>query len=76
MKRFFKVFVLLIVCLFLLVSGVDATLDQISKSPDQSHWTLYDSKGVLVISYSGDLRYLKPYVRPGKIVQTEFIHRS
>ncbi len=76
MKRFLKVFALLVVSLFLLVSGVDATLDQISRSPDQSNYALYDSKGALIVAYSGDIRFLKPLIRPGKIAQTEFIHRS
>jgi len=76
MSRFFKVFTLLIVSLFLLVSGVDATLDHLSSTPDQSSYTIFDNKGDVVASYTGDLRNCKLTLKPGRPVRPEFIPRS
>jgi hypothetical protein len=76
MKRFFKVFSLLIVSLFLLVSGLDATLDHINRSTLQSRYTVYDERGAVVAAYTGDLRFCKLYVKPVRPIQTEYIHRS
>ena len=55
MKRFLKVLTLLVIALFLLVSGVDVTLDHLSRTVTQSAFTCYDQKGRVVASYSGDL---------------------
>jgi hypothetical protein len=76
MKRFLKVFALLIVSLFALVSSVDATLDHITHSATQSSYTVYDEKGTPILAYTGDLRFCKSYVKPGRVVGLEYIHRS
>ncbi len=76
MNRFLKVFSLLIISLFVLVSGVDATLDHISHSATQSSYTVYDEKGTPVIAYTGDLRLCKSYIKPARVVVSEYIRRS
>ena len=64
MKRFLKISVLLVVSLFVLVSGVNATLDHYSHSITQSSFTLYNDKGV-VVAYTGDLTQCKVYNKLG-----------
>jgi len=76
MKRFLKVFTLLIVSLFLLVSGVNATLGHLSRSTMESSYTIFDDKGDVVASYTGDLRNCKLTLKPGRPVHPEFIPRS
>ncbi|MCE0496741.1 MAG: hypothetical protein LV481_02170 [Methylacidiphilales bacterium] len=55
MKRFLKVLTLLVIALFALVSGVDVTLDHISRAVTQSAFTCYDQTGRVVANYKGDL---------------------
>jgi len=76
MKRFLKVATLLIVSLFVLVSGVDATLDHISHTPAQGSYTIYSQKGIAVITYTGDLRFCKFYLKPSPSSLPDFVHRS
>ena len=74
MKRFLKISVLLLVSLFVLVSGLDATLDHLNRSTTQNAFTWYDEKGEAVISYNGDLAYCKAYAKPVPIVPVGFVH--
>ena len=76
MKRFLKIFSLLIVSLFLLVSGVDKAMDQLSRSVDQGSYTFYDANGVVVVDYSGDLRLCKTYARPVSVTPPTILHRT
>ena len=64
------------ISLFLLVSGVDAGLDHISRSVTQSNYTLYNSKGAVVASYTGDLNLCRPNLRQTSITSFVIIHRS
>ena len=64
MQRFPKIFTLLIVTLFLLVSGVDATLDHMTGSTAQNSFVWYNEKGAVTLAYNGDLNLCKPYVKP------------
>jgi len=66
-KRFTKTFILLIISLFVLVSGVNVTLDRLSQSPTQSTYTFYNEKGVAVFAYTGDLKYCPACFRPGPV---------
>lgn len=70
MKRFIKIFVLLIVCLFVVVSGVDATLDHMSHSATQNSFVWYTDKGESVFVYHGDLALCQSYTKP-----TSSLHR-
>ncbi len=76
MKRFLKILVLLIIGLFLLVSGVDAALDRLSHSVAQNSYTLYNDRGDVMVAYSGDLRYCPLYAKPGPVLTPTFIHRT
>jgi hypothetical protein len=76
MKRSIKVFVLLIISLFIVVRGVDSALDQISRLPTQSNLTFYSDKGDVVYAYSGDLHLCKVTVKPGRPTAPEYVHRG
>ena len=76
MKRFLKTLVLLIVSLFLVVSGVDAALDRMSHSATQNSVTVYSEQGTVVLAYDGDLSACKLYAKPGQIVAPSFLHRT
>jgi len=65
MKRFLKTFALVIVSLFMLVSGVNVTLDQMNRSATKSSYTFYSEKDTVLIAYTGDLKSCPVYVRPG-----------
>jgi sulfur relay (sulfurtransferase) complex TusBCD TusD component (DsrE family) len=76
-KRFLKTFSLLIVSLFLLVTGVDATLGHLSQSPTQSSFTVYNEQGSVILAYNGDLSVCKIYAaKPGPVVAPTFLHRT
>ncbi|HEY0256515.1 MAG TPA: hypothetical protein VGC39_03650 [Candidatus Methylacidiphilales bacterium] len=81
MKRFLKTLTLLIVSLFLLVSGVDATLDHMTRSTAQSSYTWYNEKGDATFACTGDFALgLKPGVKPAVPVapmpRVLFLHRT
>lgn len=76
MNRFLKVLTLLVAILFLLASGIDATLDHFSHSVSQSSYTYYDSQGEALIAYNGDLRLYRSYAKPGPVIAPTFIHRT
>ena len=76
MKRFLKTFALLIVSLFLVVSGVDAALDHLSHSVTQNSFTVYNEQGSLVLAYDGDLNACKAYAKPGPVAAPSFLHRT
>jgi hypothetical protein len=71
-KRFLKVFALLIVSLFLVASGVDAALDHFSHSSAQSSFSVYDEKGATLFAYDGDLNTCKAFAKPTPV----FLHRT
>jgi len=75
-KRFLKTLALLIVSLFLVVSGVDAALDHLSHSVTQSSFTVYDEQGTAILAYDGDLSACKAYAKPGQIAVPGFLHRT
>jgi hypothetical protein len=81
MKRFLKIFTLLIVSLFLLVSGVDATLDHMTRSTVQSSYTWYSEKGDTVLAYTGDFPLslkscVKPPIPVERMPRVIFLHRT
>ena len=76
MKRFLKTLALLIVSLFLIVSGVDAGLNHLSHSVTQNSFTVYDEHGVVVLAYEGDLNACKAYAKPGPVAVPSFLHRT
>ena len=63
MKHFFKVLVLLIVALFVLVSGVNVALDQMPPAYATGSYSYYDAHGQLVYAYTGDLNSCPVYSR-------------
>jgi len=75
-KRSLKTFALLIMSLFVVVSGVDSALDHLNRSVSQSTCTVYNEKGEAVASYTGDLRIARPYVKPEPIGLIRLVHRS
>ncbi len=75
MKRFLKIFSLLIVSLFLLMSGVDAALDRLSHSAMQSSYSLYSETGDIVFAYNGDLGLCESYGKPSPITPRHFLPR-
>jgi hypothetical protein len=75
-KRFLKTLALLIVSLFLVVSGVDAALDRLSHSVTQSSFTVYDEQGTAILAYDGDLSACKACLKPGQIAAPGFLHRT
>ena len=76
MKRFLKTLALLVVSLFLVVSGVDAALDHISHSQTQSCFTVYTAKGSIELAYDGDLNAFKAYAKPVAAAVPGFLHRT
>ena len=76
MKRFLKTFALLIVSLFLVVSGVNRALDHLSHSETQNSFTVYNEQGSVVLAYDGDLSVCKAYAKPGPVAVPSFLHRT
>ena len=76
MKRFLKVLVLLVVCLFLLMSGLNATLDHLTRLASQNSFTLYDERGAVLVSYTGDPALCPVRLRLGVPNQSNFLHRT
>jgi len=77
-KRFLKTFALLTVSLFLLVTGVNATLDGFSHSVTQNSFTFYNEQGRVILVYNGDLNACKACVKPGPVEVRGyvFMHRT
>ncbi len=63
-NRFSKVLLLLVVALFIVVSGLNRALDDLAKSPTQSSFTIYNLRGCTLLTYNGDLAQLKNFVKP------------
>lgn len=81
MKRFFKILTLLIVSLFLLVSGVDATLDHMTRSAAQNSCAWYSEKGDTVLACTGDFPLdlkscVKPPIPVERMPRVIFLHRT
>ncbi len=76
MKRFLQVATLLVICLFVLVSGVDATLDHVTRTPAQNSFTWYNEKGNTVLAYNGDLASCQAYTHPAPGMSPTFLHRT
>ncbi len=64
MNRFLKTSLVLVVSIFALVSGVDCTLDHMSRSASQSSFNWYNDQGQSVVSYQGNLTECRPFVKP------------
>jgi hypothetical protein len=75
-KRFIKTFALLIVSLFLVVSGVDKALDRLSHTGTENSFTVYNEQGRVVLAYNGDLNGCKAYAKPGLVAAPGFLHRT
>jgi hypothetical protein len=75
-KRFLKTFVLLIISLFLVVSGVNRALDRLSHSATQNSLTAYNEQGGVTLAYNGDLNACKAYAKPGPVAAPGFLHRT
>jgi hypothetical protein len=75
-KRFLKILALLAVCLLALVTGVNATLDHMSRSVVQSSFTIYGEQGQPLLAYSGDLSACKALAKPGTALVPHFLHRT
>jgi len=71
-NRFLKVATLLIISLFLLVSGVNTTLDCMTHASSQNSFTMYNAKGEVILAYDGTAIYTKPYPK----VTPAFMHRT
>jgi hypothetical protein len=75
-KRFLKVLVLLVVSLFMLMSGVDATLDHLTRLLSQCSYTLYDERGDILGSYTGNLALCPIGIRPYQPTQSNYLRRT
>jgi hypothetical protein len=75
-NRLLKTTSLLIVSLFLVVSGVDTALDRLSHSPDQNSFVAYGAQGSIMLAYEGDLAGCKAFAKPTPIVTPGFFHRG
>jgi len=67
-QRFLTILVLLTITLFLVVSGVDAALNHVSRSASQSSLTVYNEQGVVVLAYDGDLNAFKADAKPAGVL--------
>ena len=76
MKRFLKTLALLVVCLLVIASGVNAALDHITQSPTQSSFTVYNPQGQTILVYNGDLTACKALAKPGPVSVPRFLHRT
>ena len=76
MKRFLKVLALLIVGLFALVSGVDATLDHMTLAGTQNSFVWYTDKGQMALDYHGDLTLCQAYTKPVPVAPSGLLHRG
>jgi hypothetical protein len=63
--RFLKTFGILIVMLFILASGIDATLGRLASSPRQSQLALYGANNRELQVSTGDVNRLAEAKRPG-----------
>ncbi len=76
MKRFLKVLTLLVVALFALVSGLDVTLDHMSRAVTQSAFTSYNSRGQAVLAYNGNLALCQAYPKPQPAAPANVLRRA
>ena len=76
MKRFLKVLALLVIALFALVSGVDVTLDHLSRAVTQSAFTCYDQNGRVVASYNGNLALCPITLKPQPLAPANALPRA
>jgi hypothetical protein len=74
-KRFLKTLALLIISLFLVASGVNTALDRMAQLPREASFTIYNSGGLPILAYNGDLNQLKVCTRPA-LPTTGILHRS
>ncbi len=76
-KRFLITLGLLLVSLFAFVTGVDAALDHMAKSPTQNSVVIYDDQGRALFAYNGDLNDCNVSIRPSSsLTGPHFLHRS
>ena len=76
MKKFFKTFALLLLGMFLLVSGMDAGLGRLSASAQQGSFTVYNERGETVFAYNGDLNACRALAKPSVNWAPRFLHRT
>jgi hypothetical protein len=76
MKRFLKTFSLLIVALLLLVSGVDATLDHLSRAPSGNSLVWYNQKGQAILAYSGEAALSQRFLPAAHAAAPVLLHRG
>jgi hypothetical protein len=75
-KRFLKTLAILIVSLFLVASGVDKALDRMAKSPHEASFTIYNTQGLPVLAYNGNLSQLKAFARAQLFPSANVLHRG
>jgi hypothetical protein len=76
MKPFFLVLALLVSSSALLASGVNAALEQVSRSCSQNSFTVFNEQGAIVSTYDGDLAFCQAFVKPSPVVTPTFLHRT
>jgi hypothetical protein len=59
MKRFLQTFLLLVVGLLVLTTGVNSTLDGLGRSPAQNLLTWYSEKGAVLMAFTGERALLQ-----------------
>ncbi len=76
-KRFFLILGLLTVTLLGLAAGVNATLDHITKAPDQNSLVVYDSQGRALYAYYGEFNASSLSLHPGaNLLVPRYLHRT
>ena len=76
MNRFLKTSVVLLIAIFALVTGVDATLDHMTRSASQNSFNWYDERGESVVSFEGNLAECHSYLKPGPVGATSLLHHN
>jgi hypothetical protein len=74
LNRFVKTLSLLVIGLFLLGAGIDATLDRLDHSPRGNELAIYSSDGRLLAVYTGSLAELAQAGRADQLARSP--HRA
>jgi hypothetical protein len=75
-KRNLKTLALLVVSLFIVVSGVNAALDKQADSVTQNSFTVYNEQGNVIFAYQGDLNACRAFTKPCPVAAPTFLHRT
>jgi hypothetical protein len=76
-KRFFLTLGLLTLSLVALATGINASLDHMTKAADQNSFAIYDGQGRTLLAYNGSLVGAGLNIHPSAIpLGPRFLHRT